>query len=109
MTFSRTSVGMGSSMQVFGGDHASSCQTSLVMYSLRPVNIYPLDDEFVRGLASAVAVHTSSNLVLKLSDNLSAVSDGGVGDISLTFFRMDNTDLHILPGFPASLTMQLFP
>jgi len=65
MNSSRTSVGMGSSMQVFGGDRAITRRTSSIVYSLKLVNIFPLDDEYVGGSASAVAARTSSTLVLK--------------------------------------------
>jgi len=36
------------------------------------------------------------------------VEDGWVEDRSLAFFRMDDTDLHILLEFPALLAMHVF-
>ena len=55
--------GMGSSMQVFGGDCASTRRTSSSVYSLKPVNSLPLDDEYVGGSPSAVAARTSSTFI----------------------------------------------
>jgi len=61
MNSSRTSVGIGSSMQIFGRDRASRRRTSSIVYSLKPVNIFPLHGERVEGSAA----RTFSTLVLE--------------------------------------------
>jgi len=49
----------------------------------------------------------SFDFVPKNSENFAAVSEGGAAEPTLSFFRIDDTDLHILRGFAALLAIQV--
>src|SRR5664279_2109279 len=104
---SKISVGIGSIMQVFGGDRSSTRRTSSIVYSLKHDSGFTPDDEYTGGSALAVAARIASIFSLKNSDSLSAVRDGNVVNAFLSFFRTDDTDLHIFLGFPVLLAMHV--